>query len=92
MRRRRRRGGGTPWPARVARRRARPRRRSPSLLKLDGLLGCALVDAVSGLVLAHETRDPESLDMELAAAACAQVLGTHRDAARNMGLAIRSTK
>ena len=32
-------------------------RRSRSLLKLDGLLGCALVDAATGLVLAHETRD-----------------------------------
>jgi predicted regulator of Ras-like GTPase activity (Roadblock/LC7/MglB family) len=58
-----------------------------SLLKLDGLLGCALVDAASGLVLAHETRDPQALDMEQAAAACAQVLSSHREAARNMGLA-----
>ncbi|HEV7576430.1 MAG TPA: hypothetical protein VGO85_10325 [Caldimonas sp.] len=65
---------------------ARGRQALSSLLKLDGLLGCALVDAASGLVLAHETRDPQSLDMELAAASCAQVLGTHRDAARQMGL------
>src|SRR6478735_7165893 len=57
-----------------------------SLLKLDGLLGCALVDAGSGLVLAHETRDPQVLDMEQSAAACAQVLSSHREAARNMGL------
>jgi len=65
---------------------ARGRQALASLLKLDGLLGCALVEAASGLVLAHETRDPPSLDMELAAASCAQVLGTHRDAARSMGL------
>ncbi len=65
---------------------ARGRQALSSLLKLDGLLGCALVDAASGLVLAHETRDPQSLDMELAAASCAQVLGGHRDAARSMGL------
>jgi predicted regulator of Ras-like GTPase activity (Roadblock/LC7/MglB family) len=65
---------------------ARGRQALSSLLKLDGLLGCALVDAVSGLVLAHETRDPQSLDMELAAAACAQVLGSHRNAAQSMGL------
>jgi predicted regulator of Ras-like GTPase activity (Roadblock/LC7/MglB family) len=65
---------------------ARGRQALSSLLKLDGLLGCALVDAVSGLVLAHETRDPQSLDMELAAAACAQVLGGHRNAAQSMGL------
>jgi predicted regulator of Ras-like GTPase activity (Roadblock/LC7/MglB family) len=66
---------------------ARGRLALASLLKLDGLLGCALVDAASGLVLAHETRDPQTLDMEQAAAACAQVLSSHRDAARNMGLA-----
>ena len=65
---------------------ARGRQALASLLKLDGLLGCALVDAVSGLVLAHETRDPQSLDMELAAASCAQLLGTHRDASRSMAL------
>jgi predicted regulator of Ras-like GTPase activity (Roadblock/LC7/MglB family) len=65
---------------------ARGRQALSSLLKLDGLLGCALVDSVSGLVLAHETRDPQSLDMDLAAASCAQVLGRHRDSARSMGL------
>ena len=65
---------------------ARGRQALSSLRKLDGLLGCALVDAVSGLVLAHETRDPQSLDMELAAASCAQLLGTHRDASASMGL------
>jgi len=65
---------------------ARGRQALASLLKLDGLLGCALVDAASGLVLAHETRDPESLDMELAAASCAQVLAAHRSAALTMGL------
>jgi predicted regulator of Ras-like GTPase activity (Roadblock/LC7/MglB family) len=65
---------------------ARGRLALASLLKLDGLLGCALVDAVSGLVLAHETRDPATLDMEPAAAACAQVLSSHHNAARSMGL------
>jgi predicted regulator of Ras-like GTPase activity (Roadblock/LC7/MglB family) len=65
---------------------ARGRQALASLKKLDGLLGCALVDAATGLVLAHETRDPQLLDMELAAAACAQVLASHRDAARTMGL------
>ena len=66
---------------------ARGRLALASLRKLDGLLGCALVDAATGLVLAHEARDPEAIDMELAAAACAQVLASHRDAARTMGLA-----
>jgi len=65
---------------------ARGRQALASLLKLDGLLGCALVEAASGLVLAHETRDPSSLDMELAAASCAQVLAAHRSAAVSMGL------
>ena len=65
---------------------ARGRQALASLLKLDGLLGCALVEASSGLVLAHETRDPELLDMELAAASCAQVLAAHRSAALAMGL------
>jgi predicted regulator of Ras-like GTPase activity (Roadblock/LC7/MglB family) len=65
---------------------ARGRQALASLLKLDGLLGCALVEAATGLVLAHETRDPESLDMELAAASCAQVLAAHRNAALTMGL------
>ncbi|MEO5843936.1 MAG: roadblock/LC7 domain-containing protein [Caldimonas sp.] len=73
-------------PARPVLDAARGRHALSSLLKLDGLLGCALVDSASGLVLAHETRDPQSLDMEVAAASCAQVLGAHRDAARAMGL------
>ena len=65
---------------------ARGRQALASLLKLDGLLGCALVDATSGLVLAHESRDGQAPDMELAAASCAQVLRAHRDAAHRMGL------
>ncbi|MGZ8260687.1 MAG: hypothetical protein ACXWUL_09070 [Caldimonas sp.] len=65
---------------------ARGRQALASLRKLDGLLGCALVDAATGLVLAHEARDPQTIDMELAGAACAQVLASHRDAARTMGL------
>ena len=65
---------------------ARGRQALASLRKLDGLLGCALVDATTGLVLAHEARDGQAIDMELAAAACAQVLASHREAARTMGL------
>jgi predicted regulator of Ras-like GTPase activity (Roadblock/LC7/MglB family) len=76
----------TDTPARPVLDAARGRQALASLLKLDGLLGCALVEAASGLVLAHETRDPESLDMELAAASCAQVLAAHRNAALTMGL------
>lgn len=65
---------------------ARGRQALSSLLKLDGLLGCALVDAASGMVLAHESRDDQTIDMEVAAATCAQVLSTHRRSARQMGL------
>ena len=57
------------------------------MLTVDGLLGCALVDANTGLVLARELREGQPVDMDLAAAACAQVLRAHRLAARNMGLA-----
>ena len=65
---------------------ARGRQALSALLKLDGLLGCALVDASSGSVLAHEARDDQPLDMELAAAAAAQMLRSHREAAHSMGL------
>ena len=64
----------------------RGRQALSSLLKLDGLIGCALVDAGTGLVMAHETRAEHSIDMELAAAAAAQVLRAQRDSARSMGL------
>jgi len=64
----------------------RGRQALAGLLKLDGLIGCALVDGGTGLVLAHETRGEQSIDMELAAAAATQVLRAQRDAARSMGL------
>jgi len=61
------------------------------MLGLDGLLGCAVVDATTGLVLARESRSPlqpdsHVVDMDLAAAASAQVLRAHRQAARTMGM------
>ena len=68
---------------------AQARRALASMLTLDGLLGCAIVDATTGLVLARETRetgDARPVDMNLAGAACAQVLRAHRQAARSMGL------
>ena len=69
---------------------AQARRALASMLTLDGLLGCAVVDATTGLVLARETReagDARPVDMNLAGAGCAQVLRAHRQAARSMGLA-----
>lgn len=56
------------------------------MLTLDGLLGCAIVDSTTGLVLARELREDQPVDLELAAGACAQVLRAHRQAARSMGL------
>jgi predicted regulator of Ras-like GTPase activity (Roadblock/LC7/MglB family) len=56
------------------------------MLSIDGLLGCAVVDGTTGLVLARESREDQPADLELSAAASAQVLRAHRLAARNMGL------
>jgi predicted regulator of Ras-like GTPase activity (Roadblock/LC7/MglB family) len=55
------------------------------LVGIDGLLCCAIVDASNGLIVAREQR-AEDIDVERAAAACAQVLRSHRLAARSMGL------
>jgi len=57
------------------------------MLAVDGLLGCAVVDGTTGLVIARE--QPEgapAADLERSAAASAQMLRSHRMAARNMGL------
>ncbi|HJV61142.1 MAG TPA: hypothetical protein VJ743_09335 [Albitalea sp.] len=56
------------------------------MLTIDGLLGCAVVDGTTGLVLARESREDQPADLDLSAAASAQVLRAHRLAARNMGL------
>ena len=64
----------------------RARQALAEMQTLDGLLGCAVVDGTTGLVLASELRDDQPIDMDLAAAACAQVLRAHRLAARSMGL------
>ena len=64
---------------------SRARQALAGMLTLDGLLGCAIVDGTTGLVLARELREDQPVDIELAAAACAQVLRAHRQAARNMG-------
>lgn len=64
----------------------RARQAMRSMLPLDGMLACAVVDSGSGMVLAHELREGARIDIELAGAACAQVLRAHRRAARSMGL------
>lgn len=77
----------THGPARGTLNPARAREALAELLTLEGLLGCAVVDSTSGLVLAREVREDQPVDMELAGAACSQVLRVHRQAARTMGLA-----
>jgi len=79
----------TPPIMRVSRGALDPQRTQAALagmLAVEGLLGCAVVDGTTGLVLARETRGEPGVDMDLSAAACAQVLRTHRQAARSMGL------
>ncbi|MEP7298847.1 MAG: hypothetical protein ABI702_21890 [Burkholderiales bacterium] len=66
---------------------ARASRALAGMLDVEGLLGCAVIDSTTGLAIARETRGDVALDMELSGAACAQVLRTHRQAARGMGMA-----
>jgi len=65
---------------------SRAREALAPMLTLDGLLGCAVVDGGTGLVVARELREDQPVDIELAAAAAAQILRIHRQAARNTGL------
>jgi predicted regulator of Ras-like GTPase activity (Roadblock/LC7/MglB family) len=53
---------------------------------VDGVLGCAVVDAATGLILARQVRDDARVHLDMAAAASTQVLKAHRLAARDMGL------
>ncbi|HEX6362610.1 MAG TPA: hypothetical protein VFZ93_06635, partial [Albitalea sp.] len=52
----------------------RAREALADMLTVDGMLGCAVVDGTTGLVLAREARDGQPADLELSAAASAQVL------------------
>lgn len=56
------------------------------LPRTDGLLACAVVDTVSGFVLASEQRDALTIDLDLAAATCADALRAQRLAAHGIGL------
>lgn len=81
--------GRTPAPMRVSHNVVEPARARQALapmLLLDGMLGCAVVDGGTGLVLARELREDQPVDIELAAATAAQMLRHHRQAARAMGL------
>lgn len=57
------------------------------LLLHEGVIGCALVDAGSGLPVVRQVRDTPALDIDRVAAAATQVLRTHRVAARESGFA-----
>jgi hypothetical protein len=57
------------------------------LLKLEGLLVCAVVDLGTGLVVSFKSPLVcPSIDIEASAAASAQILRAHRRGARSMGL------
>lgn len=57
-----------------------------TLAGLDGVFGCAVVDAGTGMILAKQVRDDHALQIEMAAAASTQVLRAHQHAARDLGL------
>lgn len=65
---------------------ARARQALASMLTLDGLLGCAIVDSVTGIALARELREDQPLDIERAASAAAQLLRLQRQTAQGSGL------
>ena len=82
--------GSTPPVMRISRNLLDPAQAQVALagmLALEGLLGCAVVDATTGLVLARQSQHEPPLDMELVAAASAQLMRAQRHAARSMGLA-----
>lgn len=53
---------------------------------MEGLLGCVLAQAPSGLVVARQMGEERSFDADLAAASAAQLLRSHRLAADHLGL------
>jgi hypothetical protein len=55
------------------------------LLGTEGMLACALVDSMSGLAIAQEFKQAARVDVDAAIAGCAQVLRSHRLAARAAG-------
>ncbi|MFZ2649715.1 MAG: hypothetical protein WA210_06370 [Burkholderiaceae bacterium] len=73
-------------PARNMLDHAHAKRQLAEMLTLEGMLGCAVVDAGNGLILAREMAEEESLDLDIAAAACTQAFKAHKAAARHMGL------
>lgn len=65
---------------------ARARQALLDMLPMEGMLGCAAVDATTGLVLARELREDQPVDMDVIGAACSQILREHRQSSGAMGL------
>ena len=65
---------------------ARAARALADMLPLDGMLGCAAVDATTGLVLARELREDQPVDVDVIGAGCAQILREHRQSSSVLGL------
>lgn len=65
---------------------ARAKQALSDMLPIEGLLGCAAIDATTGLVLARELREDQPVDMDVVGAACAQILRDHRAASNAMGV------
>lgn len=65
---------------------ARARQALVDMLPMEGMLGCAAVDATTGLVLARELREDQPVDMDVIGAACSQILREHRQSSNAMGL------
>ena len=65
---------------------ARARQALVDMLPMEGMLGCAAVDATTGLVLARELREDQPVDMDVIGAACSQILREHRQSSGAMGL------
>ncbi|MEO8154695.1 MAG: hypothetical protein ABI605_16610 [Rhizobacter sp.] len=57
-----------------------------TLAGLDGVFGCAVVDATNGLILAKQSREDQPVQLELAAAASTQLLRLHQQTSRDLGL------
>lgn len=55
------------------------------LMQIEGLLGCCVVDAETGLVMGQERIGDEEINLELIAASNTEVLKAHRRASRDMG-------
>ncbi len=53
---------------------------------MEGVFGCALVDADTGLILARKERDDQPVQLDMAAAASTQLMRAHQQGARNLGL------